>query len=78
MLKLKIAVQKKAVANLLIFHAHNYADVNALKERQMLVNEVYHLYCYQEKLYYVRHCLTRFIEVSAVFAVDLLYTVSLF
>ena len=74
----KIAVQKGAVANLLIFHAHNYADVNALKEIQMLVNEVYHLYCYLEKLNSVRLSLSRFIEVFALFAVDLLFTVSLF
>ena len=74
----KIAVQRGAVANLLIFHAHNYADVNALKKIQMLVNEVYHLYCYLEKLNSVRLSLSRFIEVFAVFAVDLLFTVSLF
>ena len=36
----KIVVQKGAVANLLIYHAHNYANVNALKGIQMLVNEV--------------------------------------
>ena len=74
----QIAAQKGAAANLLIFHAHNYADVNALKEKQMLANEVYHLYCYLVNLNLVRLSLSRFIEVFALFAVDLLFTVSLF